>query len=68
MSEQSTTVEPLMTKKEAAQILGVTERTIDNYRKEGRLRATKFGNGAVRFDPADLRAGIEGAKGVRDAE
>ena len=68
MSEQSATVAPLLTKKDAARVLGVTERSIDNYRIAGRIRAIKFGNGAVRFDPADLRACIEEAKEVTDAE
>lgn len=57
-------IEPLLTKREAAKLLSVTERTLDNYRSEGRLRAVKLGKGAVRFDPQDLRTFIDRAKGV----
>jgi len=52
-------VEPLLTKRQVAQLLGVTQRTIDNWRSEGRLRAAKLGPGVVRFDPAEIRSFID---------
>ncbi|MEE9211409.1 MAG: helix-turn-helix domain-containing protein [Phycisphaeraceae bacterium] len=55
-------VEQLLSKREVAELLGVTERTIDNYRSSGRLRAIKLSAGVVRFDPYDLRAFIEQVK------
>lgn len=57
-------IERLLTKCEAAKLLGVSERTIDNWRAEGRLRAVKLGQGAVRFDPVDLRAFIDQSKTI----
>ncbi len=56
-----TAVEPLITYREAAEILGVTERTVSSLVKEGKLRAVRFGR-SVRFDPADIRAFIEQGK------
>lgn len=57
----ATCVEPLITYREAAEILGVTERTVSSLVKEGKLRAVRFGR-SVRFDPADIRAFIEQGK------
>ena len=62
MTEQTPIIERLLTKRETSELLGVTERTIDNYRREGRLRAVKLGKGAVRFDPVDLRNFIDRSK------
>ena len=46
-------VNKLKTKKEAAEILAVSERTIDRLVSEGRLRAVKV-RGAVRFTDTEL--------------
>lgn len=62
MAERTPIVDRLLNKREAAKLLGVTGRTLDNWRTAGRLRAVKLGPGTVRFDPADLRAFIERSK------
>lgn len=45
----------LMTKKEAAELLNISQSTIDNYRKSGVLEAIKIGK-AVRFRRKELQA------------
>jgi len=52
---------PLLTYREAAKVLGVTERTVWTLVDGGVLPAVRFGR-SVRIDPADLRAFIERAK------
>jgi len=55
-------VEQLLTFKQAADLLGVTDRTVWTLVNDGRLPAVRFGR-TVRIDPGDLRAFIERAKG-----
>jgi len=57
-------VERLLTYREAAKLLGVTDRTIWQLVKDGKLQNVKFGR-SVRIDPVDLQAFIEQAKGRR---
>lgn len=52
----------LLTYREVAKTLRVSERTIWTLVKRGELPAVRFGH-SVRIDPADLRAFIEQAKG-----
>ncbi|HMN96930.1 MAG TPA: helix-turn-helix domain-containing protein [Phycisphaerales bacterium] len=52
---------PLLTYREAAKVLGVTERTVWTLVAGGVLPAVRFGR-SVRIDPADLRAFIERSK------
>ena len=54
-------VEPLLTYRAAAKVLGVTERTIWTLVDRHKLPAVRFGR-SVRIDPADLRSFIERAK------
>jgi excisionase family DNA binding protein len=54
-------VAPLLTYKQAARVLGVTERTVWTLVHRGALQAVRFGR-SVRIDPADLRAFIERSK------
>ncbi|HED54189.1 MAG TPA: DNA-binding protein [Phycisphaerales bacterium] len=54
-------VEPLLTYRQAAEVFGVTDRTIWALVDSGRLPAVRFGR-SVRIDPTDLRAFIEHAK------
>lgn len=51
-----------MTYRQAAEVLGVSERSVWTLVDQGALPAVRFG-GSVRIDPADLRAFIERAKG-----
>jgi len=53
--------EPLLTYRQAAEILGVTDRTIWTLVDQGKLPAVRFGR-SVRIDPDDLRGLINSAK------
>jgi len=57
---------PLLTYREAAKVLGVTERTIWTLVNAGSLPAVRFGR-SVRIDPADLRGFITRAKSAAEA-
>lgn len=52
---------PLLTYRQAAKVLGVTDRTVWTLVNDGTLPAVRFGR-SVRIDPADLRTFIERAK------
>lgn len=56
---------PLLTYREAANVLGVTPRTVWSLVQAGTLPAVRFGR-TVRIDPTDLRRFIDRAK--RDAQ
>jgi len=60
-SDQAETVEALLTYRQAAKVLGVTERTIWTLVDRCAVRVVRFGR-SVRIDPADLRGFIERAK------
>jgi len=51
-------VKPLLTYREAGEILGVTERTIFRLVRDGEIPNVKFGR-SVRIDPDDLRVFIK---------
>jgi len=53
--------EPLLTYRQAAEILGVTDRTIWTLVDQGKLPVVRFGR-SVRIDPVDLRGLINSAK------
>lgn len=62
----------LVTTREAAKMLGISERTLFTLSKDGDIPAVRFGespNGkkrrAVRYDPRDLDAWIISTKGQR---
>jgi len=57
----ATALPSLLTYRQAAMVLGVTDRTIWTLVNRGALLAVRFGR-SVRIDPADLRAFIERAK------
>lgn len=51
-----------LTRRQAAERLGLSLSTIQRYTLSGRLRAIKLApgrNGAVRFDPADIQAFLD---------
>lgn len=54
-------IDPLLTYRQAARVLGVTERTVWSLVHDGALPVVRFGR-SVRIDPADLRAFIERGK------
>jgi excisionase family DNA binding protein len=59
------TVEPmLLTARQAARILSISERTLWGLTKTGDIPAVRFGGRNVRYDPADLRRWIESAKNL----
>ncbi|MBX3322459.1 MAG: helix-turn-helix domain-containing protein [Phycisphaeraceae bacterium] len=53
----------LLTYREVAAVLGVSDRAVWTLVDEGKLPAVRFGR-SVRIDPADLRLFIERAKGA----
>ena len=55
------TVEPLLTYRACAHLLGVTDRTVYSLVRRGDLPAVRFGR-SVRIDPADLRRFVDRAK------
>jgi excisionase family DNA binding protein len=56
------TIEPmLLTSRQAAKCLNISERTLWSRTKAGDIQAVRFGR-SVRYDPADLRAWINSAK------
>ena len=59
--QNSLLLHALMTRSEVARTLGVSEATIRREIADGRLAIVKI-RGAVRIDPKDLQAYIDGAK------
>jgi excisionase family DNA binding protein len=56
-------IEPmLLTARQAAKVLSISERTLFSLTKSGSITAVRFGGRNVRYDPADLRAWIDSAK------
>ena len=54
--------ERLISKKEAARLLGCSQSTIDNYRRVGRLKSVKLGK-SVRFRRGDVLAVAQAKQG-----
>ena len=54
-------IDRLLTYRQAAEVLGVSERSIWTLVDQGTLPAVRFGR-SVRIDPVDLRAFIDRAK------
>ena len=56
------TIEPmLLTVRQAAKVLSISERTLWTLTANGEIQAVRFGR-SVRYDPADLRQWIETKK------
>ncbi|UCD51439.1 MAG: helix-turn-helix domain-containing protein [Phycisphaerales bacterium] len=51
----------LLTARQTARLLSISERSLYSLTKAGDLPAVRIGR-SVRYDPADIRAWIEGAK------
>jgi len=56
-----------ITKQQAADLLGMTARTIDNYMKTGLVDYYKFGR-AVLFKESEIMASVEACKVARKTE
>lgn len=54
----------LITAREAADLLSISERTLWQLTNDGRLPAVRFGR-TVRYDPADLRAFIAASRSAK---
>jgi excisionase family DNA binding protein len=52
----------LLTAREAAKVLAVSERTLFSLTKSGAIPVVRIGDRGIRYDPADLRAWIDSAK------
>lgn len=62
------TIEPLLlTVRQAAKVLSISERTLWGLTKSGDIPAVRFGGRNVRYDPRDLDAWIQAAKNSRKA-
>jgi excisionase family DNA binding protein len=60
------TIEPLLlTVRQAAKVLAISEKNLWLLTKAGDIPAVRFGKRNVRYDPADLRRWIESAKESR---
>jgi excisionase family DNA binding protein len=60
-TEQLTITPLLLTGRQAARLLSISERTLFTLTQEGQIPAVRFGR-SVRYDPGDLRRWIESAK------
>ena len=61
-STPETTVQPmLLTARQTARMLSISERSLYSLTKAGDLPVVKIGR-SVRYDPVDIRAWIESAK------
>lgn len=56
----------LLTKRQAGEVLAISERSVHTLIRRGLLPAVRFG-GNVRIDPADLQTFIQRQKGVANA-
>ena len=57
----------IATRKEAAEFLRVTERTVDMMARDGRLKPFKIGKAGIRFWLADLEAYLPAPASAPDA-
>ncbi len=54
----------LLTVRQAAKVLNLSERTLFTLTKSGKIPVVKIGDRGIRYDPADLRAWINSAKNL----
>ncbi len=65
--EKSDVTPMLLTARQAAKALTISERTLWSLTQRGEIPAVRFGGRNVRYDPRDLDAWIQGAKNSRKA-
>lgn len=63
MSDDTTTTPRLLTTRETAKYLAISERTLFSLAATGRIQSVKIGRRCVRYDMADLDEFIRLAKG-----
>jgi excisionase family DNA binding protein len=57
------TIEPiLLTARQAARLLNISERTLYARTADGSIAVVRIGNRGIRYDPTDLRQWIDKAK------
>lgn len=61
-AKQANEIEPLMSIKEAARLLGYTHWSLKNWVRDGRLRCVRIGRGKMMFEPSELRRVIAEGK------
>jgi excisionase family DNA binding protein len=61
-AEQQSITPLLLTARQAAKLLNISERTLYARTADGSIAVVRIGNRGIRYDPADLRAWIERAK------
>ncbi|NLW83658.1 MAG: helix-turn-helix domain-containing protein [Phycisphaerae bacterium] len=54
----------LLSSRDAAKTLAISERTLYTLTQQGRIRAVRLGQRCVRFDVRDLEAFIQACKGA----
>ena len=60
--EEHTIESVLLTARQAARWLNISERTLYARTQDGSITVVRIGNRGIRYDPADLRRWIERAK------
>lgn len=60
-SQQEFSTKLLLTPREAARALSISERTLFNYEKAGKVKSVRLSNQTKRYTPAALQAFIEAA-------
>ena len=61
-TEQQAITPLLLTARQAAKLLNISERTLYARTADGSIAVVRIGNRGIRYDPADLRRWIERAK------
>jgi len=61
-TEQQAITPLLLTARQAAKLLKISERTLYARTADGSIAVVRIGNRGIRYDPADLRRWIERAK------
>jgi excisionase family DNA binding protein len=59
---QPAPIEKLLTLDEAAELIGVSRRTVNRLKADGELKTITIGPFVVRVDPRDLRAFLDARK------
>lgn len=58
----------LLTPPQAAKFLNISDRSLWELKRTGKVKFLRVGKRLIRYDPADLREWVESNKEVNDAE